>query len=206
MLRRVIFPRRIWGQRLAVRMAIASSLRGNSSGLAFAELRDRQEILLCSRVKQVKQKGHPLCQDFPLHHQLKITGEEWKLHCTLLSLCLHACVPSLSLSLAEPRCPIGPWRRAGVDRAAIWCFIKDHIYSPSITRSLILQLPEVFIVPRQWEELIPVHHDPVIHTATGRESFWTLQFLSLNGFCLLVMFCFVLSFYISLAVNENSSA
>lgn len=80
-------------------------------------------------------------------HQLKITGGKWKLYCALLSLCSLECVPSLLLS--EPLEPISHWGCAGVDHATMWCIIKDQIYGPSIARSLILQLPEGFIVPQQ---------------------------------------------------------
>jgi len=48
------------GQRLVVTMAIASPLHSSSLRVAFDQLGARQEILYCSRVKQVKYRRHPL--------------------------------------------------------------------------------------------------------------------------------------------------
>lgn len=42
------------GQRLVMVMATAGSLQDNSQMVAFGELGPRQEMLHCSRVKQVK--------------------------------------------------------------------------------------------------------------------------------------------------------
>lgn len=57
---RVVFPKWSWGQRLIMPMAIASSLQSSVLRVAFCEVGAREEILCCSRVKQVKYKLHPL--------------------------------------------------------------------------------------------------------------------------------------------------
>lgn len=104
---------------------------------------------------------------------------------------------------STPSCPLlGDAGEDLVNRATAWCFIRDQIYNPSLTRrSLILQLPEVFTVPREQEVPIPVNRDPLIHPVAGTVSLWTLKCLFLGGVCFISFW-----FCTSLAANETSSA